>query len=72
MFAGLKDYGSKLNEAFGRLNRAPDTAGLGSLEALGSMISGGAVAPVLGTIESAAFGTDPAPSSCALHLSAAH
>jgi hypothetical protein len=56
----VRDYGAKLNEAFGRFNRAPDTAGLGSLEALTTMLTGGAVAPVLGTAESAILGTDPA------------
>jgi hypothetical protein len=59
-FAGIKNYGSKINDAFGRLNRAPDTAGLGSLEALGTMLSGGILAPVFGTAESIALGTDPA------------
>jgi hypothetical protein len=60
MLSGLRDYGSKINEALGRFNRAPDTAGLGGLEALATMVSGGVFAPVFGTAESAVLGTDPA------------
>lgn len=52
-------YLERVNQAAGRLNRAPDTAGLGTLEAIGTMLTGGIAAPILGTAESIALGTDP-------------
>jgi hypothetical protein len=58
-FRGIKDYLGQVDEAVGRLNRAPDAGILGTAEALGTMATGGIVAPVLGTAESIALGTPP-------------
>lgn len=58
-FRGVKDYLSKIEDAAGRFNRAPATGGTGTLEAAGSLITGGIAAPILGTAESIALGTPP-------------
>lgn len=58
-FRGLKKYGQRINDAAGALNQAEPAGLLGSLEALGTLATGGIAAPVLGTIESVALGTDP-------------
>lgn len=58
-FRGVKRYLGRVDEAFGRLNRAPDAGVVGTLEALGTMATGGIAAPVLGTAESIALGTPP-------------
>jgi hypothetical protein len=58
-FRGVKDYLSKIEDAAGRFNRASATGGTGTLEAAGSLITGGIAAPILGTAESIAIGTPP-------------
>lgn len=56
---GAQRYLSRVDEAVGRFNRAEGTGGVGTLEALGTMATGGIAAPILGTAESIALGTDP-------------
>lgn len=58
-FRGVQRYLSRVDEAVGQLNRAPDAGIVGPLEALGTMATGGIAAPVLGTAESIVFGTPP-------------
>jgi hypothetical protein len=58
-FRGVQRYLGRVDEAVGRLNRAPGTSGVGTLEALGTMATGAIAAPILGTAESIAIGTDP-------------
>lgn len=56
---GIKKYAQGVNEAAGALNAARPSGGLGTLEALGTLATGGIAAPILGTAESIALGTDP-------------
>lgn len=58
-FRGVTDYLGRVDEAVGQFNRAPDAGIVGTLEALGTMATGGIAAPILGTAESIALGTDP-------------
>jgi hypothetical protein len=58
-FRGVKDYFAGIDQAMGRFNRAPGTAGIGTLEAAASLGSGAVVAPILGTAEAIALGKDP-------------
>jgi hypothetical protein len=58
-FRGAQKYLSRVDEAVGRFNRAPPTAGLGSLEALTTLGTGAVAAPILGTAESMVLGTEP-------------
>jgi hypothetical protein len=57
---GVNAYGSGINDAAGEFNRAKPAGLAGQLDALTTMATGGIAAPVLGTIESAVVGTDPA------------
>jgi hypothetical protein len=58
-FSDIRRYLGQVDDAVGRLNRAPNTGGLGSLEALTTLGTGGIAAPILGTAESIAIGTPP-------------
>ncbi len=58
-FRDARRYLSNVDDAVGRLNRAPGTGGLGTIEAAGTLLTGGLLAPVLGTAESIAIGTKP-------------
>jgi hypothetical protein len=58
-FRGARKYLSRVDDAFGHLNRAEPSAGLGTLEALATLGTGAVAAPILGTAESIALGTDP-------------
>jgi hypothetical protein len=58
-FRGVQKYLSRVDEAVGRFNRAPSSAGMGTLEAVATLGTGAIAAPILGTAESIALGTDP-------------
>jgi hypothetical protein len=58
MFRGAKRYFERLGQANDRAVQAGNY-GLGGMEALASVVTGGLVAPILGTAESVAFGTPP-------------
>jgi hypothetical protein len=58
-FRGIKDYLGQVDEAVGRFNRAPDSGVVGTMEALGTLATGAIAAPILGTAESIALGTEP-------------
>lgn len=56
---GVKRYLGRVDDAVGRLNRAPDAGIVGPLEALGTLATGAIAAPILGTAESIVAGTPP-------------